>query len=305
MTNLFESLQQRFSSYNCKLNHLNLNKDRELTVDNFPHCNLEINLDKLKKCAVLIILFRKNRKFNILFTIRSSELRTYPGEICFPGGKFDSSLDRDLEDTVFRETNEEIGLSRKNLDLICQLCPFVSPVGHFLVPFICILKRESDENPYEDTYQIVNSLKPNPNEVQSIFGLPFSYILDSGIINERISVLKIPFKWPPVLRNMKKLISEKLDLSDGYLNRVFIYLDDSLFETNKTPVNSVLYGINATVILFVMLKIQNYCEFDLKVEENFFLNSKTIDEYVKLIRFASYALYRNFLLEKKSNRSKL
>ncbi|RNA06808.1 coenzyme A pyrophosphatase [Brachionus plicatilis] len=305
MVNLYESVRQKFSNYDCKTNHMGIDQNVPITLDGFPHCQLGINVDRLKKCAVLIILFRKNKQFNILFTIRSSVLRAYPGEICFPGGKFDASFDRDLEDTAFRETYEEIGLSKKNFDLVCQLCPFVSPVGHFLVPFICILKKDSGEEPYEDTCEIVNSLEPNPNEVESIFYLPFSYILDLNCTNERISVLKVPFEWPKTLNNMKKLISKRFDFFNGYLNRIFINLDDGLFEPNKLPANTVLYGINATVILFVILITQNESQFSFKVEDNFYLNSKTVNEYLKLIRFASFILYRNYLIEKKKLMSKI
>lgn len=298
MANLYETLKQKFCNFDCKSNHLNIDQNRLLTTDNFPHCNLDINIEQLKKCAVLIILFRKNKEFNILFTIRSSELRSFPGEICFPGGNFDPLFDRNLEDTAFRETTEEIGLSKKNLDLVCQLCPFISPVGHFLVPFICILKRETNEDRYEETSDIVSSLKPNPNEVQSIFSVPFSYILDPYFVNERLSVMKVSFKPSNILQNIKDLISDRLDFSNGYLNRIFINLDESLFESNKLPVNSLIYGINATVVLFVALKIQNNSEFNFKIDQRFFLTSKTVDEYISLFRFVSYILYRNYLIER-------
>lgn len=305
MVNLYECLKQKFRDFDCSSNHSKIDEKRPLTIDSFPHCHLGINLKKLKKCAVLIILFRKNNEFNILFTIRSSELRNYPGEICFPGGNFDVSLDKNLEDTAFRETSEEIGLSKKNLDLVCQLCPFVSPVGHFLVPFICILKREAGENPYEETNEIVSSLKPNLNEVQSIFSLPFSYILDSNFINERLSVMKISFNSSLIPQNIKGLISNKLDFGNGYLNRIFINLNDSLFEPNKLPVNSLLYGINATVVLFVVLKIQNKSDFIFKIDEKNVLTTKTVDEHINLVRFVSYIMFKNYLIERIQIKPKL
>ena len=54
----------------------------------------------LVKCGILILLFRKNNELNVLFTIRSMNLKIFPGEICFPGGKFDPLSDKSLEETA-------------------------------------------------------------------------------------------------------------------------------------------------------------------------------------------------------------
>ncbi|CAF0815431.1 unnamed protein product [Brachionus calyciflorus] len=287
MSNLCEKLKKIFEKYDCKLNHSNLDvENQKLDIDSFPHCQLDINEKNLKKCAIIIILFRANNEWNILFTIRSSQLRSYPGEICYPGGQFDSKLDKNLQDTAFRETYEEIGLKKENLELICQLCHFISPVGHYLVPFICLLKKSNLlPHSYDDTLEVFKSLKPNPKEVESIFYLPFSYILNSNFVNDRISVLRIPFKLDDSLNNFKHLLKDRINFSDGFLSRVFINFNESLFESNKMPNTPILYGINATIILFVVLTIENEANFKLLIENAYILetNSSLTQGFIRVL----------------------
>lgn len=290
MVNLLEKLKIIFKNHDCTLNHSNKNYVNEnISLDTFPHCQLDTSFKRLKKCAILIILFRHNNEFNILYTIRSSDLKSYPGEICYPGGKFDSKLDNTFEDTAFRETYEEIGLNRENLDLVCQLCPYISPIGHYLVPFVCLLKKSNSySNQYEDTLDVVNSLKPNSKEVDSIFYLPFSYILDSNSSNERISAVKTSFELDESLSGYTNLFGNKIDFTGGYLSRVFISFNESLFEANKLPNSPILYGINATIVLFLVLTIEHESYFRLEIDENFVLDTGSIEYYSKVIRLASF-----------------
>lgn len=41
----------------------------------------KILANHLVKCAVLVVLFKTNNQFNVLWTIRGFEMKTYPGEI--------------------------------------------------------------------------------------------------------------------------------------------------------------------------------------------------------------------------------
>ena len=74
----FDRLKVKFSKVQCE--HVN-NEDAD-----FPHSNLETVSNKpLVKCAILILLFRKKNHFYLTFTVRSERLKSFPGEICFPG----------------------------------------------------------------------------------------------------------------------------------------------------------------------------------------------------------------------------
>ena len=76
MLNAFEILQQKLKPIAC--NH----SCDQLREKRFPHCDLKVHLTK---CAILILFFRKNQQYHILFTVRSLKLKNYSGEICFPG----------------------------------------------------------------------------------------------------------------------------------------------------------------------------------------------------------------------------
>ena len=70
-----------------------------------------------KQAAMLIPLVKIQNQPHILMISRPKTNISYSGQITFPGGKYDKKFDENVEDTVFRETFEEIGLGKKNLDL--------------------------------------------------------------------------------------------------------------------------------------------------------------------------------------------
>lgn len=67
------------------------------------------------KAAVLVPLCRIEDAPSLLYTVRSSSLRTNSGEISFPGGKTDKN-ETSIE-TALRETEEEIGLHQTKIDV--------------------------------------------------------------------------------------------------------------------------------------------------------------------------------------------
>jgi 8-oxo-dGTP pyrophosphatase MutT (NUDIX family) len=47
---------------------------------------------------------------------RSHMLRTHKNEVCFPGGKVDRGVDRNIVSTAIREVGEEIGIQTSDID---------------------------------------------------------------------------------------------------------------------------------------------------------------------------------------------
>jgi len=71
---------------------------------------------------------------------RVDRLRHHAREIAFPGGKPDPG-DRDLMDTAFRETEEELGISRDRLHLLGPLAPVPTATSRFtLNPFVALVE---------------------------------------------------------------------------------------------------------------------------------------------------------------------
>lgn len=118
-------------------------------------------LPVLPKASVLIPLFVRGGEVYTLMTLRSKELRTSAGEVCFPGGKRDAE-DRDDVDTALREAQEEIGLSPDDVQVVCTLFPIINKSGLLVTPVVGFI---------EETF----TPTPNPAEVSAVFTVPLDF----------------------------------------------------------------------------------------------------------------------------------
>lgn len=296
--NIYDVLKDRFEKFDCKLKEESSSvADKEsFSLEKFPYCDLEIPRSSFNRCAIIVIIARYKQKNYIVLTVRSFALKNYPGEICFPGGKFDNNLDRTFEDTAYREAYEEIGIERKNLETLCQLPPAISPVGHYIVPLIAIVKR--DDGSYEDTIDIVNNLKPDKSEVDSIICLPVSYFLDKEKVNDRFTFEEIPFE----LDRSLERYSEILEKFKNNFIRIYVIFDEDIFVNKSLPSKPLLYGINASVLLFTVLTLEDNDDF--KINAEIFgekIGRNNVKEYLDGIRLVSFLLYKNYMIKKQKS----
>jgi 8-oxo-dGTP pyrophosphatase MutT (NUDIX family) len=84
--------------------------------------------------------------------------------VSFPGGSFEPS-DINLENTVLRETNEEIGISSEKIEILGALTPLTTITGFSVFPFVAILVWP--------TKMIINKW-----EVDSVFTIPLQWLMD-------------------------------------------------------------------------------------------------------------------------------
>ena len=120
--------------------------------------------------ASILILFINNYIENnslILMTKRKNNLRKHAGQIAFPGGRKERE-DKDLKDTVQRETEEEVNIPKENYDIIGNLPKFFTGTGYVVTPFLAIMKQNSDWK---------SLISPNLNEVEKIFYPKCYYLL--------------------------------------------------------------------------------------------------------------------------------
>ncbi|PIE31496.1 coenzyme A pyrophosphatase [candidate division KSB3 bacterium] len=113
--------------------------------------------------AVLVPLVFQDNEYHLLFQKRANHIRQ-GGEICFPGGRYDSELDENSEATAIRETIEELGITRHDISLIGRLDMSVAPQGVIVEPFIGILNIGH-----------IEALTIDTNEVEEVFLVPVSY----------------------------------------------------------------------------------------------------------------------------------
>ena len=120
---------------------------------------------KLKQAAVLMPLVQRENGLHMLFTQRALHLKHHPGQVSFPGGKYETT-DPSLSFTALRETEEEVGINRNNIQLLGQLPSLTTTSGYHVTPFIGFVKY-------------IQPLIIDPNEVKVCFEAPFSFLLNS------------------------------------------------------------------------------------------------------------------------------
>jgi len=84
---------------------------------------------KTKQSAVLLLLWERQEKLNVVFTLRSVNLLSHSGQISFPGGTADiSTVTGEIEtaeETALRETFEEIGISPHSIEVFGTVIAFI------------------------------------------------------------------------------------------------------------------------------------------------------------------------------------
>lgn len=69
--------------------------------------------------AVLVPLVEQEGELHLLLEVRSKQLRSQPGDVCFPGGRME--LGESATHCAFRETWEELGISASAIRPIARL----------------------------------------------------------------------------------------------------------------------------------------------------------------------------------------
>ena len=83
--------------------------------------------------AVLLLLFLKDDEWHLLFIQRTAPPGDrHGGQISFPGGSVDPG-DVDAIDTALRETEEEVGIPRTEIEVLGELTRLYIPVSNFIV----------------------------------------------------------------------------------------------------------------------------------------------------------------------------
>jgi 8-oxo-dGTP pyrophosphatase MutT (NUDIX family) len=125
---------------------------RELLLE--PAEAAELEAHGRTDAAVLVPMHGWPERPGLVFTERRSDLKRHAGEISFPGGQRDEG--EDLLDTALREAEEEIGLSRDNVEVAGALPPIGTFVTNYKVhPFVGLIDQAM-------------RFEPNPDEVESV-----------------------------------------------------------------------------------------------------------------------------------------
>ena len=91
--------------------------------------------DDLPRAAVLIALYEQEGTPHVLLTVRTDTVEHHKGQISFPGGAQDPE-DPDLVATALRESEEEIGLQRGDVEVWGRLDDIVTISNFVVSPYV-------------------------------------------------------------------------------------------------------------------------------------------------------------------------
>jgi 8-oxo-dGTP pyrophosphatase MutT (NUDIX family) len=118
----------------------------------------------LTSASVLLPIVVHADELTVLFTQRTAHLRNHSGQVSFPGGRAEPH-DPSPEFTALRETREEIGLPEHRIEVIGRLSQYCTRTGYCITPVIGVVSAPL-------------ALVPDAREVEEVFEVPLSFLLD-------------------------------------------------------------------------------------------------------------------------------
>ncbi len=128
-----------------------------------------------RHAGVLLPLLVEGGLCKVLFTKRTDRVEHHKGQISFPGGAVDKE-DASVEETVLRETYEEIGLSREHIEILVRIDDVLTMASNYVV------------HPLVGCITHLNDLVINRAEVERVVKAPLSLFHRANSEKRRYSV---------------------------------------------------------------------------------------------------------------------
>ena len=119
---------------------------------------------QLVPAAALVPLIDRPDEMTLLLTQRTAHLNDHAGQISFPGGRVEPD-DDSPKATALRETEEEIGLAPKFVEVVGYLDLYATGTGFLVTPVVGLISPGF-------------TLVPDGVEVAEVFEVPLAYILN-------------------------------------------------------------------------------------------------------------------------------
>lgn len=138
--------------------------DRDLNPDWQAEAARTAARPALRDAAVLVPLVVRDAGLQLLLTRRSDHLAKHAGQVSFPGGGVQDG-DAGPQETALRETEEEVGLSRRHVSVIGYTERYETGTGFAIQPVVALVQPPFD-------------LTIDANEVAEAFEVPFDFVMD-------------------------------------------------------------------------------------------------------------------------------
>lgn len=120
--------------------------------------------EALTPAAVLVPVVLRDAGPTLLLTERTAHLRDHAGQVSFPGGRIEPE-DPSALHAALRETEEEVGLAPRHVEVVGYLPDYRTSTGFAVTPVVAFVTP-----PF--------SLRPDPFEVAEVFEVPLSFLFD-------------------------------------------------------------------------------------------------------------------------------
>jgi 8-oxo-dGTP pyrophosphatase MutT (NUDIX family) len=142
------------------------------------HAERRINISRYKIPqdakwgSVLILFFEEENKIKLPLILRQTYDGVHSGQVAFPGGKFEPA-DENLAVTALRETQEEIGVARNDIDVLGTLTELYIPPSNFLV------------HPHIGKINYAPGFFPDTNEVVKVIVISLDDLMNENLVSEK------------------------------------------------------------------------------------------------------------------------
>lgn len=137
--------------------------------------------NEAKNSGVLILLYPSNENAHLVFIRRAIDDSHHSGQIALPGGAFEL-IDDNYEQTALRETEEEVGVKARDIQMHGALSKLYIPVSNYWV------------HPFIGSVNAVPQFIPDSREVDEVLTYELNYFADKEIIKQHDFDTKSGFK---------------------------------------------------------------------------------------------------------------
>ncbi|HYC66072.1 MAG TPA: CoA pyrophosphatase [Reyranellaceae bacterium] len=117
-----------------------------------------------KPAAVLVPLVKRSAGVTVLLTQRTEDMPSHAGQVAFPGGRRHPE-DADAIATALRETEEEVGIERRFVEVIGTVDRYRTGTGYEITPVVGVVEPGF-------------VTRADPREVAAVFEVPLDHFLD-------------------------------------------------------------------------------------------------------------------------------